>query len=544
MRRPVTELRYARTHTKIFVRLAVFGLSLCLSAGLLSACGTLATPTAATRSSTLSASPTPTPVSGELRVWITPLSAKPNPLRDADRTHRALFRLVYQGLFYLSEDQSAAKDLCQDWSLSADGKSLTIQLVNGVEFHDGSLLAANDVVASYNAIKAAGASSPYSSDLADIAGFTAIGDTSLRIDLIRPDAFVQQSLTFPILPAKYTGSAAPAGVPPGTGRYQVLPSTDGKGIRLTRFIQNSEAEAYQIEKIYAVIYPDIRHAIEALQDDKIDLVDLNADEYLTYRYRQDIAIYRYAGTRFVFIAMNVGQGKSLSGIDAFHLIRKTLDRVRSSEIRDAWPISLAGIPSISRSEQLAGQDAVPGISPDPPADYVWPAKQSLSLLYPSSDPVRKAIAEKAAATLESIGVRVVQIPADDATFAARMTAKAYDLAVCEATVPRIPDPGWLYLDAAIRPVSGMAFFSPVPAGMVGFINARAALLTLLLTPTGISDWTAFHEALAACAANGPYIGIGFRQEGLIAGKRVMGQLSSYRDNPYDGINEVWIWSGS
>ena len=531
---------------RIFARLAAVGMVFCLSASLLSACGSSAVTPGMTTASSFSqpVSPMPSPVSGELRVWITPIPAALNPLLDADRTHRALFRLVYQGLFHLSEDQSATNSLCQDWSLSSDGITLTIQLVPDVTFHDGSLLAAGDVAASFRAIRAAGASSPYASDLSNVAGITAVTDTTLRVDLIRPDAFVRHSLTFPVIPAKYAGSTAAAGIPPGTGPYQFVSPADAKGIRLTRYLPKGVTETYRIDKIYAAVYPDIRHAIEALQDDHLDLVDLNADEYLTYRYRQDIAIYPYAGSRFVFLAMNSGQGKNLAGIDAYRFVRLALDRVRASGIQDAWPFSLAGMPSIPRSEQLAGEDAVPGISPEPSAGYAWPAKQSLSLLYPSSDPVRKEIAERAVKALEADGVRVVQIPADDTVYAARMAAKAYDIAVCEATVPRVPDPGWLYLDTAIRAVAGMESFSQVPTGLDVYIKAKASLLALLTVQTGVEDWTAFHEALAACAGSGPYIGIGFRQEGLIAGKRVKGQLSSYRDDPYEGLNEVWIWSGS
>ena len=58
------------------------------------------------------------------------------------------------------------------------------------------------------------------------------------------------------------------------------------------------------------------------------------------------------------------------------------------------------------------------------------------------------------------------------------------------------------------------------------------------------DWSGVRKALTACAGYSPRVGIGFIEEGLIAGKRIKGQFSSQSNNPYNGISEVWVWSGS
>ena len=63
--------------------------------------------------------------------------------------------LMYNGLLRPSifdGANSIIPDLASDWKISADGLSFTFDLREGVKFHDGALLTADDVVASFSRI--------------------------------------------------------------------------------------------------------------------------------------------------------------------------------------------------------------------------------------------------------------------------------------------------------------------------------------------------------------------------------------------------------
>ena len=78
-----------------------------------------------------------------------------NPLVATDFTNRALFSLIYQGLFFVDEDYNAVPILCKNYRVSADNRTYTFYLENA-RFTDGSPVTALDVVATYEQAMATG----------------------------------------------------------------------------------------------------------------------------------------------------------------------------------------------------------------------------------------------------------------------------------------------------------------------------------------------------------------------------------------------------
>lgn len=75
-----------------------------------------------------------------------------NPYLCTDFTNRALFPLIYQGLFTVSRDYQVEPMLCKSYRRSEDMRSYTFYLENAT-FSDGSRLTAADVVASLEAAR-------------------------------------------------------------------------------------------------------------------------------------------------------------------------------------------------------------------------------------------------------------------------------------------------------------------------------------------------------------------------------------------------------
>jgi peptide/nickel transport system substrate-binding protein len=64
-----------------------------------------------------------------------------------------IFQLVYDSLFHLQLDGTYAPALVENTQVSEDGTVWTFSLRDGITFHDGELLTAEDVVYSYNLYK-------------------------------------------------------------------------------------------------------------------------------------------------------------------------------------------------------------------------------------------------------------------------------------------------------------------------------------------------------------------------------------------------------
>ena len=76
-------------------------------------------------------------------------SIKPDPAYFAIPTDIQLVRMIYDPFIDLDNDQQPVPVLAESWEASADGKVWTFHLRQGVKFHDGSPLTADDVVWTY-----------------------------------------------------------------------------------------------------------------------------------------------------------------------------------------------------------------------------------------------------------------------------------------------------------------------------------------------------------------------------------------------------------
>ena len=76
-----------------------------------------------------------------------------NPLTSHDYTNRALFSLIYQGLFSVDRDYNAVPILCKEFRISPDNKNWVFYIEEGATFSDGTPLTVNDVLATYQAAR-------------------------------------------------------------------------------------------------------------------------------------------------------------------------------------------------------------------------------------------------------------------------------------------------------------------------------------------------------------------------------------------------------
>ncbi len=146
-----------------------------------------------------------------------------NPYKCGDYTNRALFSLLYQGLFSVDRSYQAVPVLCQKYSMSTDMRTYIFYPDTNARFSDGSALTAEDVVASLNAAKAEGY---YAGRFQHVQSIAAVGQ-SVVIELDTAFENLPLLLDIPIVKAGQVGEAEPL----GTGPYAMEGSISGRRLR-------------------------------------------------------------------------------------------------------------------------------------------------------------------------------------------------------------------------------------------------------------------------------------------------------------------------
>lgn len=95
--------------------------------------------------------------------------------------------LVYDTLIDTDADGELQPGLATEWEVSEDGRTVTLQLRDGVTFHDGATFTAEDAKATLDRVIDPDTGSVVASNFANVEKVEAPDDTTLVISLARPD---------------------------------------------------------------------------------------------------------------------------------------------------------------------------------------------------------------------------------------------------------------------------------------------------------------------------------------------------------------------
>ncbi len=201
-----------------------------------------------------------------------------NPFSSTDFTNRALFSLIYQGLFAVDRSYSPQPMLCGSYTITEDKKTYVFYPDSAATFSDGSAVTAQDILASLEAAKK---SDYYSGRFLHIAAVSLSGDGGVAVQLNTVCETLPLLLDIPIVPQHQVEDPSPL----GSGLY--ILETDGLNACLRRRENlwckpDSAVTASLISLIAAENETHIRDEFE-FNDLSLVCADPGSDKYADYR---------------------------------------------------------------------------------------------------------------------------------------------------------------------------------------------------------------------------------------------------------------------
>jgi peptide/nickel transport system substrate-binding protein len=201
-----------------------------------------------------------------------------DPYKTSDQNMWEDLYGIYDTLFREDELGVFTPNLVTDYSFNEDGTELTMSLVQGVKFHNGETMTADDVVFSLNTAIA----SPFTSKFTNVMDHAEkVDDTTVKLVLkfaYGPILGCLVNATTSIVPqAAYEADPDSFATSPiGSGPYTLGEVVKGEKYVYTAFPDYFRGEA-PIKTVVARVIPDGNAALMALQSGELDVIQPNQD---------------------------------------------------------------------------------------------------------------------------------------------------------------------------------------------------------------------------------------------------------------------------
>jgi peptide/nickel transport system substrate-binding protein len=206
-----------------------------------------------------------------LFVSIWAYGGEPSSLSPLDSWNLEQEPLIQSTLFKRNHNMDLVNDLGEKYSISDDGKTYTVDIRNGVKFHDGSNLTADDVAFTYN--EAINGKS--SLDLTNLNETTVINSTAVKFTLNQVDStFLSKLTTLGIVPKSYNNETY-ATHPIGSGPFKFVQWDKGQQIMLER---NDDYYGKKPNfKNLTIVYLQGEAALDSASNGDFDVVEVPAE---------------------------------------------------------------------------------------------------------------------------------------------------------------------------------------------------------------------------------------------------------------------------
>ena len=340
-----------------------------------------------------------------------------NPYQATDPTNRALFSLIYQGLFTVNRNYAVRPILCDTYNVSSDMKTYTFYLANAF-FSDGTAVTAADVVAS---LKASMGSTWYGNRLQHVTSVTGYGN-AVVIELDTPMENLPILLDIPIVKASEVSAAHPL----GTGPYHLV----GSRLRRQAGWWCSAELPVSVDEIPLVTAESTAKIRDAFEFGQIHFVCTDPSKVDYADFRSDYELWDSENGSFLYLVCNE-KSKIFSNDAVRTALTHAIDRVA---LADSYYHGFA------RSATLPASPQSPYYSSSLAAKYAYDPQKfqdavsgagltgsSVTLLLCSDDPIRLRAGQSIAKMLEAGGLEVTITESTSEKFVENLRWSNYDL---------------------------------------------------------------------------------------------------------------------
>lgn len=377
-----------------------------------------------------------TAVRNELTAGITDADTF-NPLYTASSTVSDLCGFVFEPLFGIDPSYRTDGVLAQSYTMSPDGRMITISLKRGVYWHDGSDFTAADAVYTANLIKSGG--TRYDRLMEPVMRIWAEDNYTVCATFSRAVPDPVSLFVFPIIK---NGSASGVFSRVGTGPFYFDASDN---LTATDWYHGERAA---IDRIKVQMLPDNEKLISLLDASVVDFLSSEKLDMTTYMPKSNSNVWDFVSNNMVFVGFNLSSAvfSDAAARRAVSMMIGRDDIVNSVYYTRAAATDYALNPASwaafdpNKKHHASVEGAIDelknnGWSEAPNGSYFKTDQKniyfSVKILVNSENPERVKIAETLAAAMNAAGLRASLDKCDSQGFAARITARNFDMFIGE-----------------------------------------------------------------------------------------------------------------
>lgn len=432
-----------------------------------------------------------------------------NPFKSENTANRALFSLIYQGLFSVNREYEAEPVLCDRYAVTADLKTYTFYLAQAM-FSDGSRVTAGDVVASLNAAQE---SRWYGGRLQQVKSISVSGE-AVVMELKTPMAELPVLLDIPVVKAAEVTAARPL----GTGPYRLELNSQEASLR-RQSAWWCQAKLPVFGDVIPLIKGESQAQIrDAFEFDGVTLAvsDPGSDRYVDFR--SDYELWSAENGKFLYLVCNE-KSKIFSDPAIRRALTHAIDReliVQEHYHGIARPASLPASPSSPWYNSSLAQRY--GYAPELFAEAVAAAnltENSITILLNGDDVVRHRAGLAIADMLRAGGLKVSIIKSSAEDLVENLQYTEYDLYLGQTKL------------SANMDIS--AFFGPYTSLNYGGLADPALYQMSLDAMTNAGNFYKLHEAVME---EGQLCPIAFQSDAVFAQRGTLSDLAPARDSVF------------
>ncbi|HHT73695.1 MAG TPA: hypothetical protein GX008_08270 [Firmicutes bacterium] len=250
-----------------------------------------------------------------------------NPILYTEQYDSYIIDLVYDGLIYIDEQLQPQPRLAKGWEISEDGLSITFFLHEGVKFHDGVEVTAEDVEFTYKTMLhpeytgvrygsfklLVGAEEYHNGERDDVPGIEVIDDYTIKFTITEPYAPLVTQFGYGVLPKHLLGDI-PVGEleqaefnrhPIGAGPFKFVEFMTDQHV----ILQANDDYFLGRPNIDQVVFQ--RVAFDALpiyiRQQRVDYAEISPDNYAEVSGIPGVDLYIYEELSYNYICFNLRQ---------------------------------------------------------------------------------------------------------------------------------------------------------------------------------------------------------------------------------------------